>query len=193
MFTGIILHQGTIEFFDRHPNGARLRLGVPGDFDLQRGESVAVNGVCLTMLPEGGVIVADLSEETLARTTLGSLAEGAVVNLERALALGDRLGGHIVQGHVDCVGTLIATNGGDYRWSFPREFADLVVSKGSIAVDGVSLTIVDPDGESFGAALIPETLSRTNLGTARIGDEVNLEFDMIAKHVRALVAPYLRK
>ena len=193
MFTGIISHQGTIEFFDRHPNGARMRLGVPAEFDLQRGESVAVNGVCLTMLPEGDVIVADLSPETLARTTLGSLAEGAIVNLERAMSLGDRLGGHIVQGHVDCTGRLIAIDGGNYRWSFPGEFADLVVQKGSIAVDGVSLTIVDPDGESFGAALIPETLSRTNLGAARVGDGVNLEFDMIAKHVRALVAPYLRK
>jgi riboflavin synthase len=193
MFTGLIFHQGSIESFERHADGARLRLSVPPDFDLQRGESVAVNGVCLTMLPDDGGIVADLSNETLSLTTLGSLQPGTIVNLERALALGDRLGGHIVQGHVDCVGRLIAISGGEYRWSFPAEFADLVVSKGSIAVDGVSLTIVDPDGESFGAALIPETLSRTTLGTARVGDGVNLEFDMIAKHLRALVAPYIRK
>lgn len=193
MFTGIILHNGTIESLERQANGARLRLSVPPEFDLQRGESVAVNGVCLTMLPEDEGIVADLSDETLSLTTLGSLEQGTIVNLERALALGDRLGGHIVQGHVDCVGRLIAIDNGDYRWSFPNEFADLVVSKGSIAVDGVSLTIVEPDGESFGAALIPETLARTNLGTAHVGSEVNLEFDMIAKHVRALVAPYLRK
>lgn len=193
MFTGIILHNGTIESLERHANGARLRLSIPPEFDLQRGESVAVNGVCLTMLPEDDGIVADLSDETLSLTTLGSLEQGTIVNLERALALGDRLGGHIVQGHVDCVGRLIAIDDGDYRWSFPNEFADLVVSKGSVAVDGVSLTIVEPDGESFGAALIPETLRRTNLGTMRIGDAVNLEFDMIAKHIRALVAPYLRK
>jgi riboflavin synthase len=193
MFTGIILHNGAIESFERHANGARMRLSVPAEFDLQRGESVAVNGVCLTMLPESNGIVADLSHETLSRTTLGSLAAGTIVNLERAMTLADRLGGHIVQGHVDCVGRLIAIDGGDYRWSFPNEFADLVVQKGSISVDGVSLTIVDPDGESFGAALIPETLARTNLGTARAGGEVNLEFDMIAKHVRALVAPYLCK
>ena len=193
MFTGIVLHNGTIESLERHENGARLRLAIPPEFDLQRGESVAVNGVCLTMLPEDDGIVADLSDETLSLTTLGSLEQGTIVNLERALAIGDRLGGHIVQGHVDCVGTLIAMNGGDYRWSFPPEFADLVVSKGSIAVDGVSLTIVDPDAGSFGAALIPETLRRTNLGTARAGDSVNLEFDMIAKHIRALVTPYIRK
>jgi len=193
MFTGIILHNGTIESLERHANGARLRLSVPPEFDLQRGESVAVNGVCLTMLPEDEGIVADLSDETLSLTTLGSLEQGTIVNLERALALGDRLGGHIVQGHVDCVGRLLAIDNGDYRWSFPNEFADLVVSKGSIAVDGVSLTIVEPDGESFGAALIPETLHRTNLGTMRVGDAVNLELDMIAKHIRALVAPYIRK
>jgi len=193
MFTGIILHNGTIESLERHANGARLRLSVPPEFDLQRGESVAVNGVCLTMLPEDEGIVADLSEETLSLTTLGSLAAGTIVNLERAMTLGDRLGGHIVQGHVDCVGRLIAIDNGDYRWSFPNEFADLVVSKGSIAVDGVSLTIVEPDGESFGAALIPETLRRTNLGAMRVGDAVNLELDMIAKHIRALVAPYIRK
>lgn len=197
MFTGIILHNGTIESLDRHANGARLRLAVPSEFDLQRGESVAVNGVCLTMLPESGAIVADLSDETLSLTTLGALAAGTIVNLERALALGDRLGGHIVQGHVDCTGRLLSIEEeGEfavYRWSFPTEFADLVVSKGSIAVDGVSLTIVDPDAESFGAALIPETLHRTNLGAAHIGDDVNLEFDMIAKHIRALVAPYIRK
>jgi riboflavin synthase len=193
MFTGLILHNGTIESLERHANGARLRLAVPPELDLQRGESVAVNGVCLTLLPEDGGIVADLSEETLSLTTLGSLEQGTMVNLERALALGDRLGGHIVQGHVDCVGKLLAINAGDYRWSYPPEFADLVVSKGSIAVDGVSLTIVDPDAASFGAALIPETLRRTNLGTAHIGANVNLEFDMIAKHIRALVAPYIRK
>jgi len=193
MFTGIILDNGTIESFTRTSGGARLRLAVPPEFDLARGESVAVNGVCLTMLPEAEGIVADLSDETLSLTTLGSLGEGTIVNLERAMRLGDRLGGHIVQGHVDCVGKLIAIDGGDYRWSFPNEFADLVVSKGSIAVDGVSLTIVEPDAESFGAALIPETLRRTNLGAMHVGDSVNLEFDMIAKHVRALVAPYIRK
>jgi riboflavin synthase len=195
MFTGIILHTGTIESFERLPSGARLRIRTTDPEPFTRGESLAVNGVCLTVLPaDDGALLADLSDETLARTTLGSLSTPNV-NVERALALGDRMGGHIVQGHVDTTGTLMSiANEGDfavYRWSCPPEHADLVVSKGSIAVDGVSLTIVDPEPGAFGAALIPETLRRTNLGQARIGERVNLEFDMIAKYVRTLVAPYL--
>jgi riboflavin synthase len=196
MFTGIILHTGTIEAFDRKANGAQLRIRTTDPEPFTRGESLAVNGVCLTVLPESdGSLIADLSDETLSRTTLGSLGTGIRVNVERALALGDRMGGHIVQGHVDTVGTLISiTSEGDfavYRWSLPSEYAPLVVPKGSITVDGVSLTVVDPERESFGAALIPETLRRTNLGTARIGEGVNLELDMIAKYVQRLVAPYL--
>ncbi|HUP60567.1 MAG TPA: riboflavin synthase [Thermoanaerobaculia bacterium] len=196
MFTGIILHTGSIENFERLSSGARMRIRTGDPTPFTRGESLAVNGVCLTVMPESdGALIADLSDETLARTTLGSLPGGAPVNLERALAAGDRMGGHIVQGHVDTAGTLasIETEGefAVYRWTFPEEFAPLVVSKGSIAVDGVSLTIVEPDASSFGAALIPETLRRTNLGTSRAGDRVNLEFDMIAKYVRNLVAPYL--
>jgi riboflavin synthase len=196
MFTGIILHSGTIDSFEKLGNGARMHLRTTDPQPFDRGESLAVNGVCLTMLPSGdGSLVTDLSDETLARTTLGSLGAGATVNVERALALGDRLGGHLVQGHIDCVGRLlsIASEGefAVYRWSYPAEFADLVVSKGSIAVDGVSLTIVEPDSRTFGAALIPETLRRTNFGTARIGTGVNLEFDMVAKYVRSLVSPYL--
>ena len=198
MFTGIIHHHGTIESFDRLASGARMRIRTSDPEPFARGESLAVNGVCLTVMPErDGSLITDLSEETLARTTLGAIPNGARVNVERALAAGDRLGGHIVQGHVDTVGALasIASEGefAVYRWSFPREFAELVVNKGSIAVDGVSLTIVEPDRTSFGAALIPETLRRTNLGTAHVGDAVNLEFDMIAKYVRSLVAPYLPK
>jgi riboflavin synthase len=196
MFTGIILTNGIVEAFDRLDAGARMRLRTSDEAPFERGESLAVNGVCLTVLPEGGgSIVTELSNETLSRTTLGALGTGARVNLERALALGDRLGGHIVQGHVDAVGALISIAAeGDfavYRWSFPPQYAELVVNKGSVAVDGVSLTVVDPDATSFGAALIPETLRRTTLGDARIGDGVNLEFDMIAKYVRGLVAPYL--
>ena len=197
MFTGIILHTGTIESFDRLPNGARMRIRTTDPEPFTRGESLAVNGVCLTVLPEAdGTLVADLSDETLTRTTLGSLSTPNV-NVERALALGDRMGGHIVQGHVDTTGTLMSiASEGDFalfRWSYPAEHADLVVSKGSIAVDGVSLTIVDPEPGTFGAALIPETLRRTNLGQARVGEAVNLEFDMIAKYVRTLVMPYLPK
>jgi len=196
MFTGIIHHSATIEAFERLAHGARLRLRSSDEQPFARGESVSVNGVCLTVLPEiDGSFITDVSNETLARTTLGSLGTEARVNVERALAIGDRLGGHIVQGHVDTIGTLRSiVSEGDfavYRWTFPDEYIPLVVNKGSIAVDGVSLTIVDPDASSFGAALIPETLRRTNLGSARIGDNVNLEFDMLAKYVRNLVAPYL--
>lgn len=202
MFTGIILHSGTIDSFERLANGARLRIRTTDPEPFTRGESLAVNGVCLTMLPEnGGGLIADVSDETLAKTTLGTLGEGAIVNVERPLAVGDRLGGHLVQGHVDTVGTLLsrATEGefAVFRWSYPSEFADLVVSKGSIAVDGISLTIVDPATEgaeaSFGVALIPETLRGTNLGRSRTGDRSNLEFDMVAKYVRTLVQPYLER
>ncbi|HEV7487744.1 MAG TPA: riboflavin synthase [Thermoanaerobaculia bacterium] len=197
MFTGIIDRTGTIEAFDKLESGARLRLRTTDETPFVRGESLAVNGVCLTVMPEDDVLVADVSNETLARTTLGSLTNGAKVNVERAMSLGDRLGGHLVQGHVDCVGELLSVKTeGDfavYRWSVPVEYAELVVDKGSIAVDGVSLTVVEPDGVSFGAALIPETLRRTNLGDAVVGNRVNLELDMIAKYVRSLVAPYLAR
>jgi riboflavin synthase len=198
MFTGIILHTGTIQSFDRLSNGGRMRIRTTDPEPFTRGESLAVNGVCLTVLPESdGALVADLSDETLSRTTLGTLGLDALVNVERALALGDRMGGHMVQGHVDCTGTLVSiTHEGEfavYRWAYPAEYADFVVGKGSVAVDGVSLTIVDPEPGSFGAALIPETLRRTNLGTANIGTAVNLEFDMIAKYVHKLVTPYLPK
>lgn len=198
MFTGIINHTGIIETLDKLEAGARLRLRTNDDQPFTRGESLAVNGVCLTVLPQDDVtLLTDVSNETLARTTLGSLARGARVNVERALALGERLGGHLVQGHVDGVGTLrsITTEGefAVFRWSCEPEHAELIVDKGSIAVDGVSLTVVEPDGASFGAALIPETLRRTNLGDAAIGDRVNLELDMIAKYVRSLVAPYIAR
>jgi len=197
MFTGIIHHTGIIDSLDHFESGARLRFRTTDDTPFVRGESVAVNGVCLTVLPEDGLLVTDVSNETLARTTLGSLTNGARVNIERAMSLGDRLGGHLVQGHVDCVGALVSQKSeGEfavYRWSVPAEYSELVVDKGSIAVDGVSLTVVEPDGASFGAALIPETLRRTNLGESIAGNRVNLELDMIAKYVRSLVAPYLAR
>jgi riboflavin synthase len=198
MFTGIINHIGNIETLDRIESGARLRLRTSDETPFVRGESLAVNGVCLTVLPQDdGLLLTDISNETLSRTTLGSLKNGARVNVERAMALGDRLGGHLVQGHVDGVGELLSIKTeGDfavYRWSCPAEYADLLVDKGSIAVDGVSLTVIEPDGASFGAALIPETLARTTLGHAAASDRVNLEFDMIAKYVRSLVVPYLAR
>jgi riboflavin synthase len=195
MFTGIINYSGVIESLEKLDAGGRLRIRGSDDSPFTRGESIAVNGVCLTVIPNGGSVLTDISNETLARTTLGSLGAGARVNLERALGVGDRFGGHFVQGHVDTTGTLISKKSeGEfavYRWSFPAEFADLIVSKGSIAVDGVSLTVIEPDESSFAAALVPETLRRTTLGNARIGERVNLEFDMIAKYVRSLVTPYI--
>lgn len=196
MFTGLIQISGVIEGYESLEPGARLQLRISDGDEIERGESVAVNGVCLTALPSSdGSLFCDVSGETLSRTTLGSLGTGTRVNIERALALGERLGGHLVQGHVDAVGTLLSiASEGDfavYRWSYPEEYAELVVNKGSIAVDGVSLTVVDAERSTFGAALIPETLRRTTLGTARIGERVNLEFDTIAKYVRSLVDPYL--
>lgn len=196
MFTGIIQNSGVIDAYDKRDFGARIRINTADEEPFAPGESVAVNGVCLTVVENhSGAMTADVSNETLAKTTLGRLANGARVNVERSMALGDRLGGHLVQGHVDTVGALvsIASEGefAVYRWSYPAEFGGLVVNKGSIAVDGVSLTVVDPDVSSFGAALIPETLRRTTLGGARIGDPVNLEFDVIAKYVRNFVAPYV--
>ena len=196
MFTGIIHHSGVIESFEKLESGARLVIRTTDEEPFERGESLSVNGVCLTVLPQrNGSVVTDLSDETLSRTTLGRLGTGTRVNVERAMTFGARLGGHLMQGHVDVVGTLLSTTAeGDfavYRWSFPAQYADLVVSKGSIAVDGVSLTVVEPDATSFGAALIPETLRRTNLGAARAGDRANLEFDIIAKYVQNFMAPYL--
>jgi len=195
MFTGIIHTSGIIEALEKLYAGARLRIRTSPEETFERGESLAVNGVCLTVIPEGQSIATEISNETLRRTTLGTLGSATRVNLERALGVGDRFGGHFVQGHIDTMGVLTSKKSEGqfavYRWSFPAEYTDLVVSKGSIAVDGVSLTIVDPEESSFAAALIPETLRRTTLGTARIGDRVNLEFDMIAKYVRNLVAPYL--
>lgn len=196
MFTGIIHHSGVVDGLESLEWGARLQIHTTDPEPFQRGESLAVNGVCLTLLPAGdGALITDVSNETLSRTTLGRLSRGDRVNIERALALGERLGGHMVQGHVDTTGTLISiTAEGEFavhRWSHPPEYAELVAEKGSIAVDGVSLTIVEPDASSFGAALIPETLRRTTLGSARVGDPVNLEFDMVAKYIRGLVAPYL--
>ncbi|MDX1585061.1 MAG: riboflavin synthase [Thermoanaerobaculia bacterium] len=196
MFTGIIEKTGVIESLELRENGsARLRLRAELG-ELSRGESVAVNGVCLTMLPaESGLYDADLSPETMKRTALSDLQSRSRVNLETALALGDRLGGHLVQGHVDATGELISIERQDefavFRWSYPERFADLVVDKGSIAVDGISLTIVDPDESSFAVAIIPETLDRTTLGHSSPGERSNLEFDIMAKHARHLFQRYL--
>jgi len=195
MFTGLIQQTGRIRAIERNDSGAQLSVSTDGVPAWQRGESVAIDGVCLTVFPAGDFFTADLSNETLSRTTLADVEIDTVVNIERAMTLSDRLGGHIVQGHVDATGTLtsIVAEGefATYRWTYPSEHSRLLVPKGSIAVDGISLTVVDPDEHSFSAALIPETLAKTNLGRARVGDRVNLEFDIIAKYAARMLRPYL--
>jgi riboflavin synthase len=159
--------------------------------ELVLGESVACSGVCLTVVERGGGVVSfDAVPETLARTTVGGWRAGTAVNLERALALSDRLGGHLVQGHVDAVGRVISRaaegQGARLRIALPAPIAPLVAEKGSIAVDGVSLTVAAVGRDWFEVALIPETLARTTLGGAQPGIPVNLEADVVARHVARL-------
>ena len=193
MFTGIIQTVGRLE--ERRPSGsgARLTIATPRQLPgLVVGESVAVNGACLTVTSLAAKRFAvDVSPETLRRTTLGGIAGGTRINLERALRLGDRLGGHLVQGHVDGVGRLAAIRSeGDwraYRFQVPAALAPYIVRKGSIAVDGVSLTVAACGDATFTVALIPHTLAQTTLGDRRPGDRVNLEADVMLKQVAALL------
>ncbi len=193
MFTGLITDLATVEAVEPRQGGARLVLrprATPVD-DLSPGESVACSGACLTVVERGGGVVAfDAVPETLARTTLGDWRRGSLVNLERSLRLGDRLGGHLVQGHVDAVGEAIAYvpegQGARLTVSLPASIAPLVAEKGSIAVDGVSLTVARVARDRFEVALIPETLARTTLGKAAAGTKVNLEADVLARHVARL-------
>jgi riboflavin synthase len=193
MFTGLVSDMGVVERILPRQGGARLTLrpsALPVD-ELVLGESVACSGACLTVVERGGGLVSfDAVPETLARTTIGGWRPGARVNLERALALGDRLGGHLVQGHVDAVGEVISRaaegQGARLAISLPAGIAPLVAEKGSIAVDGVSLTVATAGRDRFEVALIPETLARTTLGEARPGTRVNLEADVVARHVARL-------
>ena len=193
MFTGLISDLGVVERVDPRAGGARITIrpgGLPVD-DLEPGESVACNGACLTVVERGGGRVSfDAVPETLARTTLGTWRSGTRVNLERALRLSDRLGGHMVQGHVDAVGKILARavegQGARLTVSLPAAIAPLVAEKGSIAIDGVSLTVARAGRDRFEVALIPETLSRTVLGEAETGTAVNLEADVVARHVARL-------
>ena len=193
MFTGIVEETGEVIALDRSAGGARLTVKaslVTGD--LQPGDSIAVNGCCLTSTgPREGVLAFDLLDETLQRTNLGSLIPGSLVNLERALAANARLGGHFVQGHIDCAAPVIAfeKSGADHRLeiALPREFARYVAFKGSIAVNGVSLTVAELKAGSFVIWLIPHTLEITNLGALQAGGLVNLECDMLAKYVERIL------
>ncbi len=193
MFTGLVADMGVVERVSPRQGGARLTLRpgrLPVD-ELQLGESVACSGVCLTVAERGGGLVSfDAIPETLSRTTLGDWRPGTRVNLERALALHDRLGGHLVQGHVDAVGEVLRRvpegQGARLTVSLPALIAPLVAEKGSIAVDGISLTVASAGRDRFEIALIPETLARTTLGAAATGARVNLEADVLARHVARL-------
>jgi riboflavin synthase len=183
---------GRIGGIERSADGARLTIETPLVSELRTGDSVAVNGVCLTATSlENGSFVADAMNETLSRSSLGGLEAGATVNLELPLRAGDRLGGHVVQGHVDAVGEVVSVAEDGFarriRIEAPPDLLRYVIEKGSIAVDGVSLTVAECDGRSFTVSLIPETLQRTNLGHAGTGDRVNLEVDVLAKYVEKLI------
>ena len=193
MFTGIVEELGRVAGLEGPRLTVESTTAVEGSVT---GESVAVNGVCLTVVDQGDEHLAfDLTEETFERTALGRLAPGDPVNLERPMMLTDRLGGHMVQGHVDGVGTVTAVTpqegGTTLAVEVPESLERYVVEKGSVTVDGVSLTVTGIDGRTFSIALIPHTLAVTTLGTARPGDPVNLEVDVLAKYVeRLLGTPY---
>jgi riboflavin synthase len=191
VFTGLVTTTGTVRAFERHGDGGRLRVRTELGGELAPGDSIAVNGVCLTAVePDGDGFAADLMPETLACSSLGPLAAGDDVNLELPLRVGDRLGGHVVQGHVDGTGTVrsVHVNGSArvVHVGAAPELLRYVVEKGSIAVDGVSLTVVEVDDDGFSVSLVPETLARTTLGGAEPGRTVNLEVDVIAKYLEKL-------
>ena len=206
MFTGIVEELGEVVALQRGTTSARITVRGPlVTSDASHGSSIAVDGCCLTVVdldPAAGEFTADAMLETLERTTLGGLAPGSRVDLERPVPAGGRLGGHVVQGHVDGVGTVVRREPGE-RWEvvtveLPADLARYVVEKGSVAVDGVSLTVTavtsvegDPDAggrHTFSVSLIPETLRATTLGSRAVGERVNLEVDVLAKHVERLLA-----
>ncbi len=196
MFTGIVEELGTVRRVAPHATGARLEIEASTVLDgAAIGDSLAVNGCCLTVVEHGpGWWAADAVEETLRRTSLGELRPGDPVNLERPVRLADRLGGHLVQGHIDGVGRVVERATGPdgsalVHIAMPAPLLRYVVEKGSIAVDGVSLTIVAVERDRFSVALIPHTLAVTTLGSKSVGASVNLEVDLIAKYVERLLAP----
>jgi riboflavin synthase len=193
VFTGLVQGVGRVAEIERNDAGARVRIETPLAGELSAGDSIAVNGVCLTAATlDNGTFVIDAMNETLGRTSLGDLVPGAEVNLELALRANDRLGGHVVQGHVDGVGRVASvTEDGFARRveiEAPARLLRYVVEQGSIAVDGVSLTVAAVLSGSLAVSLIPETLQRTKLGHAQPGDRVNLEVDVLAKYVERLMA-----
>jgi riboflavin synthase len=194
MFTGIIEELGTVRSFAANEGGARIIVSANlVTADSHEGDSIAVNGVCLTALDiKSDSFSADLSQETLDRSTLGNLTPGSRVNLERAVTPSTRLGGHIVQGHVDARGTFVsAEEYGDFwtvRIGYPEHISQYLVYKGSVSVEGISLTIAKLSDKYFDIAVIPKTWELTNLSTLRPGDQVNLEADVIAKYVERMMS-----
>ncbi len=193
MFTGIIEELGKISSLDKHASGAKIKISAHiVTKNTNEGDSIAVNGVCLTALDvKKDSFTADVSQETLDKSTLGKLKTGGKVNLERAVTPTTRLGGHIVQGHVDSRGKFVsAAQNGEFwtvRVSFPKEIGQYLVYKGSVSVEGISLTIAALGADYFEIAVIPKTWELTNLSSLKTGDEVNLEADVIAKYVERIM------
>ncbi|MFE9678205.1 riboflavin synthase [Streptomyces sp. NPDC006259] len=194
MFTGIVEELGEVTAVENLGDASRFRLRGPVVTDgAKHGDSIAVNGVCLTVVEhEGDEFTADVMAETLKRSSLGALTAGSRVNLERPTAVGDRLGGHIVQGHVDGTGQVLERTPSEHweivKVALPADLARYVVEKGSITVDGISLTVVEAGPDYFTVSLIPTTLALTTLGLKQPGDPVNLEVDIVAKYVERLMA-----
>ncbi|MER6216900.1 riboflavin synthase [Streptomyces sp. NPDC001272] len=194
MFTGIVEELGEVTAVEQLAEASRFRLRGPVVTEgAKHGDSIAVNGVCLTVVETAdGEFTADVMQETLNRSSLGALAEGSRVNLERPMALGGRLGGHLVQGHVDGTGEILSRTPSEHwelvKIALPAALARYVVEKGSITVDGVSLTVVEAAADYFTISLIPTTLALTTLGIKQPGDPVNLEVDVLAKYVERLLA-----
>jgi riboflavin synthase len=198
VFTGIVEELGEITAVEELTDAARFTVRGPVvTKDARHGDSIAVNGVCLTVveLLDGGAFTADVMAETLKRSSLDALAPGSRVNLERPTALGGRLGGHLVQGHVDGTGTILQRTPAEHweivKVALPAELARYVVEKGSITVDGVSLTVVEAGSDAFTVSLIPATLAATTLGFKQPGAPVNLEVDVIAKYVERMLGDRL--
>ncbi len=197
MFTGLVEDLGAIEAVEHSADGVVLTVRTRLSDEIKLGDSVATNGVCLTAVSVGeGTFSTEVMNETLRLSSLAEIAQGSPVNLELAMRAGDRLGGHIVQGHVDGMGTVVEVHDDGFarrvRIAAPESVLRYVVYKGSITVDGVSLTVAEITDASFTVSLIPETLERTNLGVAETGTGVNLEVDIVAKYVEKLAAASLR-
>jgi riboflavin synthase len=195
MFTGLISDLGTVEAVEASSAGARLRVATSLAGDLAAGDSIAVDGVCLTVASaDGSVFAADVMNQTLSVTSLGGLEAGGRVNLEPALRAGDALGGHLVQGHVDGLGTVAEVTADGFARrigvTLPIELRRYVAEHGSVALDGVSLTVAQLTPEGLEVSLIPETLERTTLGSAQIGGELNVEVDLIARYAERLLEAF---